>query len=53
MSSMHASSSKFVSYKNCFPLYYQVMLMNNLILSEVGYCNTILANATKNDLKQL
>ena len=29
------------------------MLVNNLILSQLDYCNAILANATKNDLKPL
>ena len=41
--------------KNCLPLYCQIMLqvVNNLILSQLDYCNAILANATKNELKLL
>ena len=39
--------------KNCLPLYCRTMLVNNLILSQLDYCNAILANATKNELKPL
>ena len=39
--------------KNCIPLKMKVMLISNLILSTLDYCNAVLACATAKDLKPL
>ena len=37
--------------KKCLPHKYQIMLVYNLILSQIDYCNVLLANASNKDLK--
>ena len=39
--------------KKCLPHKYQIILVCNLILSQIDYCNVLLANASKKDLKPL
>ena len=37
--------------KICLPYKYRIMLVCNLILSQIDYCNVLLANASNKDLK--
>ena len=39
--------------KKCLPHKYQIMLVCNLILSQIDYCNVLLANVSNKDLKPL
>ena len=39
--------------RNCLPHEIRVMMIKNLVLSQLDYCNALLANATSTDLKPL